>query len=214
MTARRIAAELDVVASRLMLLRQEITSLEQWEMELRTTLKVLQRLGDEEPAQVDRSNFSATEPTMPVTLANSTGNPSPQRRRQITPAKGLAAVAGQAVTAMLRERGTFMRPMEVVHLLRDQHGITIGLGKPGRETSDLSAAIGHGKVAELTVSRQDGWGLTEWNGVPPAGRESTIALASETPIQQLTRNQAVGVEPSAMDDAHEPHLTDGGIVGR
>ncbi len=213
MEVRRITAELSAVGERLSHLRQQIISLQEWEVELQTTLKVLQRLGDHDPAQPKEPDFPHITPARPPS------GPAPRATRLVTPAKGLAAVAGQAVAEMLRAEGKFIRPMKVVHRLRDQHGITIGLGRPGRETSDLSAAIGHGKVPELIVSRQNGWGLTEWNGTAPADRDSTFtSVHSKRVDQRPSGHQFAEVQPPLSDVAHEhdpePHLAESDVVGR
>ncbi len=229
MDARRITSEMDAVSERLSLLRQEVISLEQWRAELHTALKVVERLGSGGTTQADGNGFQAlatdTRTTSGASVAShgtptlTVGDPLSRPKRQTVPARGLAAKAGQAVIEMLREEGAFLRPMEVVRRLRDQHGITIGLGRPGRETSDLSAAIGHGKVLELTVSRQNGWSLTEWNGNPPGKRELTFTPShGEGLVSRPSGHEISGTQPSLPDNTFEhdpePHLADGGAVGK
>lgn len=218
MDAQRITAEMDAVGEHLSRLQKEITGLEQWRLELHTALKVLERLDSTDPMQVKESDVSPAPTPASAVLATSTttaGKTPLRPKRQITPAKGLAAEAGKALIEMLREGGKFLRPMEAVRRLRDERGIIIGLGKPGRETSDLSAAIGHGKISGLTVSRQRGWGLTQWHGTSVA-TESTFTTTSEMLAIRAPDDQAVEAQPSVTDDVHEPepHLTESNIGGR
>jgi len=103
-------------------------------------------------------------------------------------ATGLPGRAGQALIEMLREKGDFIKPLDAVARLKAERGIQIGYGKPGRETSDLSAAIGHGRVPGLVVTRKDGWGLEEWSGIPPVQREQ--GFFTKTEKESPTENDA------------------------
>lgn len=199
MSVPQIERELATVAERVAALRREIGELEAWESELQTSLRVLTRLSDGshgsarphmnrnaqsgERAQdqaADPSDVHATTREATVRDAGRTlRHRSYDRARSL--ATGVPLQAGQALIAMLRAKGDFIRQMEAVERLRAEHGIRIGRGRPGRETSDLSAALGHGKVPGLVVTRSDGWGLEEWEGVPRAKRQA--APVGETAAQ-------------------------------
>jgi hypothetical protein len=156
MSVKRVEAELTAVESRLAALRQEIASPERWEGDLRTSLHVLTRLAGNDP---DSQAVSADVHTVvrEKRVNDATGEVRQRTVHHGRPlATGKALEPGEALVAMLRAGGKHIRPMDAVSRLRDEHGIQIGLGKPGRETSDLSAAIGHGRIPGLVVTRSQG----------------------------------------------------------
>jgi len=189
-SASRIEAELENASDRIARLRGEIEVLKAWQDELHTSLRVIRRLADV-GGKHEFYNFSVSAP---ATLSISS------KHTTITVAKGKAALAGQALIDMIRERGDYIKPVEAVNRLREEHGLTIGPGKPGRETSDLSAALGHGKVPGLMVTRQVGWGLEEWGGIVPApgGSQTGKPLAAVDPDESL--NVGDGAAISSMEE--------------
>lgn len=174
MNVKQIEVELARVSDRLIELRRQIGEQEQWEAELHTTLRVLTRLGDasEAIASDDTEEGNGQHTIVRVTTVKDKDGSVHRKTYQRTPppATGVSARAGKALMEMLRLKGNFIRPKDAVARLKTEHNISIGIGKPGRETSDLSSAIGNGRVPGLIVTRQDGWGLEEWQGVPPIER--------------------------------------------
>lgn len=176
MNVKQIETELGHVSDRLAKLRRQVDEQVKWEAELRTALRVLSRLnGTSEPLPRDTADAtSAVEHTVvrTTTVRDKDGAVFRKTYGRVRPlATGLPAQAGQALIEMLRVKGQFIKPKEAVERLKEEHNIRIGIGKPGRETSDLSSAIGHGRVSGLVVTRQDGWGLEEWKGIPPVERD-------------------------------------------
>lgn len=239
MSVRKIEQELAVVAEKLVNLRRQISELEAWEGELRTSLRVLERLGASEPANevqparlsgwlaaalegqaAHKQNPTGQPDTHTVTHQITVRDSDGQVTRRTIPrdrplATGVPLQAGQALIAMLRAKGDFIKQMEAVERLRHEHGIQIGPGRPGRETSDLSAAIGHGRVPGLVVSRAHGWGLEEWNGIPPSQRQALGAVRPEYPVASANdpspnadgvvdpRYASVELSQAELDDAME-----------
>jgi hypothetical protein len=198
MSAQRIGEELAAVTERLAGLRRQMDKLEAWAAELRTSLRVLARLEGQTGEHTVVSAVTVRDSDGAVIRRTLAGKVRP-------PATGVPLRAGEALKAMLRAKGDFIKPKEAVERLKAEHGIRIGPGKPGRETSDLSSAIGGGRVPGLVVTRSDGWGLEEWNGVPPARREAsgTAGAASEDhvggprgpdPAQDTTVSEAAAPE--------------------
>ena len=164
MSTRQLEAELSAVRSRIQELRVEANRLELWEQRLQSALDVLLLVmteGSQEPGRLPAEQ-TQDQPQKPRHRPPHPALARPVKERGLTPAVGKAASAGNALKEMLRTKGDYIKPLEAVRRLKEEYSLTIGLGKPGRETSDLSAALGHGKVEGLNVSRRLGWGLTEW----------------------------------------------------
>lgn len=191
MVEKQVEAELAVVTGKIAKKQAEIASLEKWADELRTSLRVLRRLsGSRDEWQPESTHIaahnSANDSQAAVRQAGS-------RERPL--AAGRALDAGMALMQMLKEQGNFIRPLEAVRRLKDEHEIRIGSGKPGRETSDLSAAIGHGRVPGLVVTRSQGYGLAEWNGFPPGPIKPPVASGVSMPQVSDPVSQSTGDVP-------------------
>lgn len=204
MSMSQIEAGLMRAGERLSELRRQISETEEWEAQLRTALSVLARLGEGEATQplpifTARTNDAAPRERehMPSVTSES--------RRVHKPATGLPAEAGQALIAMLRQKGDFIRPMEAVTRLKAEHGIQIGLGKSGRETSDLSAAVGHGRVPGLIVTRGQGYGLEEWKGIAPVDQARVDKVRDDD--QPSVSEQQSETEETSMRESLEEMLT-------
>lgn len=185
MSTKQIETQLSAVTARIQSLRAEADRLEAWAQRLQSALDVMHLV------EMDISPAAEHIPAAPNKCApqKPTYRPpahlltKPIKERALTPAVGKAAQAGETLKELLRVKGDYIKPLEAVRLLKENHGLTIGLGKPGRETSDLSAALGHGKVEGLGVSRRSGWFLTEWieaNRIEPVGVISPESEADET----------------------------------
>ena len=176
-TVVRIEAELIAVTARIERLSMELTKAKDWEAELTTSLRVLRRLaGRREQNGESHDEASQGDDDAGIALgpeASETEESTSSSRRSARGRSDIILRAEAALIQMLREKGDFIRQLDAVNRLRVEHGILIGAGIPGRETSDLSAALGAGKSALLYVTRRSGWGLTEWEGDPPGVRETT-----------------------------------------
>lgn len=161
MEIRDIEAKIEELSGMIKTAREELDTLNSWRETLENAVKVLSIMKEKTGSDLGRY-FTDVATKSAVDLIDAFKDDT----REVRPAKGTAAAAGQALLTELHSRGNYMKPMEAVRYLHDAYGITIGLGKPGRETSDLSAALGHGKVKGLTVSRRMGWGLEEWRSQP------------------------------------------------
>lgn len=167
MEIRQLEAELEDAKEKIEKIKHSLENLSKWKNDLESALNVLKII--EERTGTDHGRYYTPEATE-TAVSNIRTVSVPVR--EIRPAKGKAREAGQALLKEIRARDTYMKPMEAVRWLQEMHGLTIGLGKAGRETSDLSAALGHGKIEGLTVNRAVGWGLAEWENRPrsPANR--------------------------------------------
>lgn len=183
----RLEEEIIKVSEKIASLQGELEGLKEWEKELRTSLRVFSRLTSSSSIDtaVNSIEINVVEKHLPA-YEQRLGRF--ERAPRTTPiATGKAALAGQTLREMLAVKGDYMRPIEAVSRLRIEHGITIGPGVVGRETSDLSAALGAGKVPGLYVTRQTGWGLEEWNGKPPGAQSRRMEeTAAPAPTHQET----------------------------
>lgn len=153
MSNSRIHAEMQAARQRLEGLEVAAEKERAWIAQLEAAIRVHERLGITQNASSD----GETSNKVP-----SVKTPTKGRTRNETVVR-----AEQVLVAMLREAGDYIRQIDAVKRLREEHGIVVGMGVPGRETSDLSAALGAGKSRYLAVSRRYGWELREWNGLPP-----------------------------------------------
>lgn len=189
MEIRQIEEELEDANRKIENVKVALESLNKWKNALENALKVLTII--REKTGTDHGKYYTPEATISAVYGIRNVLVPP---REVRPAKGKAAEAGQALLKELRARDNYMKPMEVVRWLQETHGLIIGLGKVGRETSDLSAALGHGKVDGLAVSRAMGWGLVEWDNQPRPPAERSHAASTS-----LTVTENVSVE-SGVDE--------------
>ena len=162
MSIARIKRELEAAQARITSLGDEIAAITRWQGELIISLSVLQRLDDvSEDDQADQQSTSDD-----ATAADGENVRQTNRRSR----SDVVTRAEAAMIELLRERGDNIRQADAVTLLRERYGIVVGLGKPGRETSDLSAALG--RSPGLRVSRTQGWRLTEWGETTKAERDA------------------------------------------
>ena len=155
MDIRRLQAEITVAEARIENLNNDLASARQWLADLTTSLAVLRKLGGIELQPV-------AMPVAPPSLGRSSVIGIEVRKKGIR-RSDVVERAGEALVELLTERGHHMRPMEAVTLLRERYRLVVGSGISGRETSDLSAALGNGKFPPLYVTRSEGWGLKTWH---------------------------------------------------
>ena len=205
MSSTRIETELAAVATRIEKLTAALNKERAWQEELATSLKVLRRLGDMAgPSAGEVMDIVADPEAHGFQVANVV-----VRKRSRSQ---LVARAEQALVSMLQDKRNFIRQLDAVNRLREEHRIVVGGGVPGRETSDLSAALGAGKSRYLTVTRREGWALTEWSGVPPVCKDRDARVPTETALagQDGPTHYSDSTDGDCSD---EPAQSDGGAVG-
>ena len=150
---------------------QLIAQRREWQGKLVTSIEVIKQLTGQEEDEPSAFGGSDREESDVKSDDGSAPKPS-QTRKSIRSRSPMVLRAEEELIRMLREGGDYIKQLDAVNRLRLEHGILVGSGAVGRETSDLSAALGSGKSAHLRVSRRFGWELTEWGGLPPKHREA------------------------------------------
>ena len=180
-------------------LTQVIAQKRDWQGKLMTSIEVMKQLSEQSGVDASASSVSINEGPDASTF-DETALKSSDLRKPIRSRNPMVLRAEEELIRMLRKGGDYIRQLDAVNRLRLEHGILVGSGVAGRETSDLSAALGAGKSAYLRVSRKHGWELTEWEGMPPVWREVGLdpnddAFADAEPDEPPEAERSTSLEP-------------------